>query len=610
MRLVPRRLVAVAVALSAGLLSVTSGPNAEATLPVDVNSAATTAAPTKTATTSKTAKTSKTEKRRSKAVKAPKLKWRNCGSAKCATVKVPLDYDKPRGKKIKLAVLKRPVKNQKKKIGTLFVNPGGPGASGTDMAAQADAYLSPAVLKRFDVVGFDPRGVPSSQKVRCFSSQRKNAQVLGKIESVAFPYGAAEEKGLRAAYDKHAKACSTTGKPMTGAVSTAEVARDMDLLRRAVGDKKLSYLGFSYGSYLGAVYANLYPDRVRVIAIDGVLAPVKWAGTKSSQSTPIAMRLESAQGTSKVLRQALVLCRQAGPTKCRFSAGDPVANFETIAQRLRKAPVEIPFAEGNAGGVKLTYAEFISINLALLYFQEYAPEMVTDFASAIWDLLYPPAVDGADAITTRRTAARIIVKLQRTVESHQQTGVPGAAYAAPYDNSLDSFATIACTDSRNSKNLASFGEMGAEADRKAPYFGRLWLWNLASCSSKNWTVKDEDAYRGPFTKRTSSPVLIVGNYWDPATNYSGAVSTAKRMPNSRLLSSNSWGHTARGTSKCVDNAVDSYLLSKKLPAKGKVCTGDYRPFSEVLDSDGSVAAQTKALGKPSIAVPPVSPNLR
>lgn len=605
MRPVPRRLVAVAaaVALSAGLLSVTTSPSAEATLPVDASSAVTTTGP------AKTAKTSKTEKRRSKAVKTPKLKWRKCGSAKCATVKVPLDYDKPRGKKIKLAVLKVPAKNQKKKIGTLFVNPGGPGGSGTDMAAQASAYLSPSVLKRFDVVGFDPRGVPSSQNVRCFSSQRKNAPVLNKINSMAFPYGAAEEKALRAAYDKHAKACSTTGKPMTGAVSTAEVARDMDLLRRAVGDKKLTYLGFSYGSYLGAVYANLYPDRVRAIAIDGVLDPVKWAGTKSSQSTPITMRLESAQGTSKALRQALVLCAQAGPTKCRFSAGDPVANFETIAQRLREAPVEIPFDDDSEGSITLTYADFVSINLALLYSQAYGPEMVTDFASAIWDILYPPAADGA-AAATRRNAARTVVKLQRAAENHQQAGVPGATYAAPYDNSLDAFATIACTDSRNSKNLASFGKLGAEADKKAPYFGRLWLWNLASCSSKNWTVKDEDAYRGPFNKRTSSTVLVVGNYWDPATNYSGAVSAAKRMPNSRLLSSNSWGHIARGTSRCVDNAVDSYLLSKKLPAKGKVCTGDYRPFSEVLDSDGSVAAQTKSLGKPSIAVPPVSPNLR
>lgn len=604
MRPVPRRLVAVvsAMALSAGLLSVATGPPAEAANPTQPVSTAEAAGPAKAP---KTAKTSKIEKRRSKAVKTPKLKWRKCGGAKCATVKVPLDYDKPHGQKIKLAVLKRPAKNQKTKIGTLFVNPGGPGGSGTAMAYYAKEYLSPEVLKRFDVVGIDPRGVAESQNVRCFPSQKKNASVLNKIYSVSFPYGAAEEKSLRAAYDKHAKACSTTGKPMTGAISTAQVARDMDLLRRAVGDKKLTYFGVSYGSYLGQVYANLYPDRVRAIAIDGILDSVAWAGTKNTESTPIGIRLKSAEGSSKALHQALVLCGAAGPTKCRFSAGDPVANFETIAQRLREAPLKITLDEDES--VTLTYADFVGFNLSMLYSQEYGPEAITDFAAYLWDILYPPA-DGT-AATKRRTAARAIVKLQKTLENRQQASRSKAPYAAPYDNSLDAFATIVCTDSRNSKNLAAFGKLGNEADKKAPYFGRLWLWNQGSCASKNWTAKDEDAYRGPFNKRTSSPVLVVGNYWDPATNYAGAVSTSNRLPNSRLLSSNSWGHTALLSSGCVNKAVYSYLLSKKLPAKGTVCVSDYQPFSEVL-SDGSTAAQTKVLSKPSIAVPPVTPHLR
>ena len=598
MRPFSRRLVAMAsaTALSAGLLCAATGPTAEATGP------AVSAGSTKTSTTSKI------EKRRSKGVKTPKLKWRKCGKAKCATVKVPLDYDQPRGKKVTLALLKQPAKNQKKKVGTLFVNPGGPGGSGTEMVRNAKAYLSPELLSRFDVVGFDPRGVADSQNVRCFPSQRQNASVLNTIYSAAFPYGTAEEKALRAAYDKHAKACSTTGKPMTGAISTAEVARDMDLLRRAVGDKKLTYLGFSYGSYLGSVYANLYPDRVRAIAIDGVLDPVKWAGTKSSQNTPIGMRIESAQGTSKALREALVLCGQAGPTKCRFAEGDPIANFETIAQRLREAPLEVSLDEDSNESITLTYADFISFSLAVLYSHEDGPEILTYFASSLWDLIRPIGVDAS--ATKRQQAAQTIVKLQKTVEQRQQEGAPGAGFAPHYDNELDAFATIACTDSRNSKNLATFGKLGNEADAKAPYFGRLWLWNLASCSSKNWTVQDEDAYRGPFNKRTSSPVLVVGNYWDPATNYSGAVSTAKRLPNSRLLSSDSWGHVAMGTSKCVDNALDRYLVSKKLPAKGKVCISDYRPFSKVLDADGSVAAQSKALDQPPVAVPPVKPSLR
>ena len=188
------------------------------------------------------------------------------------------------------------------------------------------------------MVGFDPRGVAFSKNVKCFSSPRKAAPVLNTIYSAAFPYGAKQEKAFAKAYDKHAKGCSTTGKPLSGAMSTAEVARDMDLLRRAVGDKKLTYLGFSYGSYLGEVYANLYPDRVRALAIDGVLDPVKWAGSKKTQSTPIGARLGSAEGAYKALNRALVLCDRAGDTRCAFAAGNPVGNYEKIAQRLRKAP--------------------------------------------------------------------------------------------------------------------------------------------------------------------------------------------------------------------------------------------------------------------------------
>ena len=159
----------------------------------------------------------------------------------------------------------------------------------------------------------------------------------------------------------------------------------------------------------------------------------------------------------------------------------------------------------------------------------------------------------------------------------------------PYDNSLDAFQTISCTDSLDSPNLAGYPALAAAAERRAPYFGALWVWNMASCASPSWTVNDEDAYRGPFNRRTAKTVLIVGNYWDPATNYAGAVAASKLMPNSRLLSSDSWGHTAYGTSDCVTNAVDNYLIKGTLPKRGKVCTGSLQPF------DGSSVADALSL---------------
>jgi pimeloyl-ACP methyl ester carboxylesterase len=600
MRLVPRRLIAVAsaMALSAGLLVAGSGQQQVQAAPV-VDATA----------KKKTDKTSAVEKRRSKAVKTPKLKWYSCyGYAKCATVKVPRDYDKPKGKKVELAVLKVPAANQKKKLGTLFVNPGGPGGSGTEIAYFSGDFLSTSVTSRFDVVGFDPRGIAFSDNVKCFASPRQGEPVQNSIYSVAFPYGAKQEKVARKAWDKQAKGCSTTGKPLSGAMSTAEAARDMDLLRRGVGDKKLTYLGFSYGSYLGEVYANLYPDRVRAIAIDGVLDPVQWTGTKKSAKDPVGNRVRSAAGGSRALRQLLVRCDQAGPTKCSFAAGNPVTKFEQIAQRLRKAPlVEIDPETGDR--YVTTYADFVDVTQFLLAYGDFAIDDVANYADALYDVLYTSGTT-AKATAQRQVAVGRLQRIEKAVTAAQQpTKIPGRAYAFPYDNSLDGYLSVICTDSRNTKNLKSFGKIAAAADKKAPYFGRLWLWDSAGCSSKKWTVEDEDAYRGPFTKRTSAPVLIVGNYWDPSTNYQGAVSTAQRMPNSRLLLSNSWGHTAYGVSSCVTNAMDRYLVSKKLPTKGTVCQGAYQPFTEELGTDTSAARSANQL-PPRLIVGPGRPTRR
>ncbi|HWS35265.1 MAG TPA: alpha/beta hydrolase, partial [Actinoplanes sp.] len=145
------------------------------------------------------------------------------------------------------------------------------------------------------------------------------------------------------------------------------------------------------------------------------------------------------------------------------------------------------------------------------------------------------------------------------------------------------------------------------------YFGRVWGWWTAQCASSTWTVRDEDAYRGPFNKRTKAPVLIVGNYWDPATNYAASVSSSKLLPNSRLLSSNNWGHTAYGSGACVTNAMDRYLLTGKVPAKGTTCAADHQPFTEPLSSgeepDPDADLSKLSAVAPGKQLPPVVPPL-
>jgi pimeloyl-ACP methyl ester carboxylesterase len=520
--------------------------------------------------------TSALEKKRVDSVKTPKLSWYKCyRTAECTTARLPLDYDRPKGATTELGILRIKARKPQSRIGSLFVNPGGPGGSATYMASVAPFFLSDEVLDRFDVVGIDPRGVDASQDVKCFKSHREQSVALDGL-NVAFPYTKNEE----AAYIKSAKAlgkgCSTTGKPLSGAMSTAEVARDMDVIRRAVGDEKLTFLGFSYGSALGQYYANMFPDRVRAIAVDGVIDPTKWVGNSRTQNVIQDDRLRSSDGAYKALKEILIRCDAAGEKFCPFAEGDPVKNFDIIAQRLRAKPLVVddpalgpPFT--------ITYADFVGTALGLMYRPD-AGDEVAYLAADVWAWLAPPS-----AVANRVEAkARLVTRVAEARKSQSRN--------FPYDNPHERFSGVACTDGLHPKDASLWPALVAKADKRAPYFGRLWGWGTAQCARNTWTVKDEDAYRGPFTKRTSAPVLVVGNYWDPATNYDEAVASAKLLPNSRLLSSTNWGHTAYGSSTCTTKAMDAYLLRVALPAKGTVCVGERQPFTESLETDPTAPA--------------------
>ncbi|MEV1142505.1 alpha/beta hydrolase [Micromonospora sp. NPDC049799] len=547
-------------------------------------------------------RTSPVEARRVDRVPTPTLDWYACyGDAECATVRLPLDYDNPKGATTEVALLRVKARDQKNKIGSLFLNPGGPGGSGTDIALAAPYFLGDEVLDRFDVVGVDPRGVGASEQVKCFPSVKEQAKAYAGL-NVAFPWTKAEEKAYVASSKAVGRGCSTTGRPLTGAMSTAEVARDMDVLRRAVGDEKLTYLGFSYGSALGQYYANMFPDRVRALVIDGVLDPTAWVGRKGDNRSQ-EDRLRSAQGAYAALREILVRCEKAGEELCSLAAGDPVASFDLVATRLRAKPAVID--DPDFGPFTVTYADFVASTLGALY-GPYGYEQVVYLTEQLL-----VETDPASS-TAARTEARAAIR-RLAAEARQQRG-----YDFPYENGLETFLGVDCTDAYHPKGAASFPALAAKADRRDPYFGRLWAWGTSPCARDTWTVRDEDRYTGPWNRRTSSPVLVVGNYWDPATNYRGAVGAAKLLPNSRLLSSDSWGHTAYGTSECVTGAVDAYLLRRTLPAKGTVCVGDIQPFAPLpevpvateradVSKSARVAQDAPGRGEPKRLPPVVAP---
>jgi pimeloyl-ACP methyl ester carboxylesterase len=497
-------------------------------------------------------RTSAVEAQRVDRVPTPKLDWYSCYEiAECATVRLPLDYDQPHGATTEVAVLRVKAKDQAHRIGSLFLNPGGPGGSGTEFALDAPQFLSDSLLQRFDIVGIDPRGIASSDNVRCFASVKDQTAVLTDL-NVAFPVGKAEEKTYERGSRRLGRACSTTGRPLSGSMSTAEDARDMDVIRRAVGDRKLNYLGFSYGTALGQYYANMFPDRFRVLVVDGVIDPRAWVG---DTHRILDARMHSADGTYRALHEILVRCGQAGPGYCAFAGGgDPLRKFDEIARALLEKPLVFQ-------GQTLTYADFVGGVQGVLY-RSTAGDDVTQILAEVWDALH----GGSTAALTARIDAAKASK----------------AYDFPYANDTEAALSVICTDTREPADAAFWSSATAQRDREAPYFGRSWGWLTSSCARDSWTVRDEDAYNGPFNRRTASPMLYVGSLWDPATNYDSAVAASGLHPTARLLSSNNWGHTAYGTGACATAAIDGYLLTGALPARGTLCTDAPQPFGSPL----------------------------
>jgi pimeloyl-ACP methyl ester carboxylesterase len=484
----------------------------------------------------------------------PKLAWHACEAApgyECATAKVPLDYDNPRGATISLAVSRIKATDPKRRIGSLFLNPGGPGGSGVGFlqGVGKDLY-SDEVRARFDLVSFDPRGVAGSTPLTCFKTQD---QADAATAPFPFPATAAEEKAWVGFDRAYAKSCKKYAGPIIDHMSTADVARDLDLLRQAVGDKKLTYAGYSYGTYIGSVYANMFPDKVRAVIIDGVIDPVSDATGRGLEwvRKPVDARLESEQGAYQTLQEFLRLCDAGGPN-CAFSDGNPKARYDALAAKLRKHPLELP------DGEIVTYNDLISQTLGALYGADSFPAL-------------------AEYLQGVATASAGKVKAAR------------AALDAPtYEQGAEGFYGVWCSDSLNPASSSYWASSAKAADAKWPYFGRAWIWGSSICAS--WPGHDADRYLGPFTKHSANPVLVIGNRWDPATRYEDAVSTSKILGNARLLSVSGWGHTSLFSSSCADSKASAYLLTGALPAKGTVCKPDAVPFASATNRSSKAKA--------------------
>ena len=266
------------------------------------------------------------------------VQWKACHRGYfCAKVQVPLDYRDPHGPQISIAMVKQPAKDPAHRIGSIFLNPGGPGGSGIDFVLGAGHELfTKQVRARFDLIGFDPRGIFASTPLRCFQGPDEVGPSFPP-----FPYPDSAKRRLQAfAADRYLQdACAHRGNPILDHMATADAARDLNRLRAAVGDKQLTYYGVSYGSFLGDTYANMFPGRVRAVVIDGVLNPVAWTGRGSNGALPFSTRLHSDVGAMTTLREFFRLCN-AGGSNCPF-APHAASKYWQLFHRLQAHPLKI-----------------------------------------------------------------------------------------------------------------------------------------------------------------------------------------------------------------------------------------------------------------------------
>jgi pimeloyl-ACP methyl ester carboxylesterase len=490
-----------------------------------------------------------------------KVAWSKCysqfGPFECGTVQVPLDYDEPNGATISIALVRLPATDPTSRIGSLFLNPGGPGGSGVDFALGVGPFLyTDEVRARFDIIGFDPRGVGRSTAVRCFGTDKQWGPYFTPF---SFPTTPEELQGWIGADRYVDAACTQRAGRMLDHMSTANVARDLELLRQAVGDEQLTYAGYSYGSYLGVTYANLFPDKVRAVIVDGVVDPIAWATGRGGEAATVTVgtRLASAAGAQATLQEFLRLCEAGGRSSCAFAphAGE---RFAALAEQLRAHPIEIPMPDGSV--LEVNYSIFILTTLDSLY----DPLVYSDLAqllAGLESLADPPAV-GA-----------------RLQALWAQPGYITKRGLPRYRNRVEAQPAVACSDTDNPHSYTTWFRDGLAADAQFGYFGAQWSWIWALCAE--WPGVGADRYVGPFSHVTANSVLVVGEQFDPATRYEGAVTVANLLPNSALLTIHGWGHSlfVSSLSTCANEVAARYLVDLALPAPGTTCEQDFVPFA-------------------------------
>lgn len=439
------------------------------------------------------------------------LDWRRCdGDFECATLRVPLDPDRPNGRTIDIAMVRHRASDAGERIGSLVMNPGGPGGSGIAFVEGVMETLDPSVRDRFDIVGFDPRGVGRSAALDCAGEEE-----MYRIDPTLD--GAGDRNALLDSSRSFVADCRARYGDVLPYLGTREVARDMERMRVALGDEQLTFVGLSYGTAIGQVYADLFPKRMRAMVLDGVV---------DLTASGVASATAQAVGFERALMNFAISCRR--DPSCPI-AQDPIGAVDRVIASAERAPLPAS-REGQRvgpGEMALALAEAM-----------YSPSSWSGFAEAVAGALTGDAADLADL------AERYLAKA-----------------------SIEIYFAVSCLDSSwpDADELLNAAQ---DAGRLAPHFGEALVNDYVRCSL--WPAPPRPLQ--PPTATGAPPILVVSTTNDPATPHAAGVALAKRLDSAVLLSRVGDGHTAAfAGDPCIDDAVTTYLVSLRPPRNGTTC---------------------------------------
>lgn len=462
-------------------------------------------------------------------IPAASIPWADCESnaaLDCGSLSVPVDYADPYGPRFDVPVVRSRALDPDNRIGSIVLNPGGPGGSGVQLAKIASFVFDPELRSRFDIVGFDPRGeVDSTPAIDCVD----DLDAFVALDTT--PDDAAEEKALLDQSQALATGCKDRSDKLLRFVGTDSIVRDMDALREALGDDKLTYLGFSYGTFLGAIYADTFPDRVRALVLDGALDPTL---------TNETMIEGQALGFEAELQEMLAWC--AGYSMCPLgmiggAPSDPTAVYDELQAAVESAPLP-------AGGRQLGPGEFSYAVSAALY----QPARWPDLADAL-------------ALAADKGDGSALLDLC--------DGYTGRNGDGSFDNGLEVYYAVTSIDTATASGPQAVKDLAESVKQKAPRIGAYLPYSILP--SALWPVKPwrEPA---PVTAVGAPPILVVGSTRDPATPYVWSEALAGQLPGGVLLTRDGDGHTAfLHGNECIDKAVIDYLVNLNLPEEGTIC---------------------------------------